>query len=60
MGWIRLSKSFIAILVIFINKKNGLLRLVQDYRTLNIITTKNKYPLSIRRPNCLLTLNSEH
>ena len=60
MGWIRLSKSSMAILVFFINKKNSLLRLAQDYRALSIITTKNKYPLSIRKPNCSSTLNLKH
>ena len=31
--------------VFFIKKKDGTLRLVQDYRTLNAMTVKNKYPL---------------
>jgi len=31
--------------VFFIKKKDGLLRLVQDYRALNSMTVKNKYPL---------------
>ena len=31
----------------FIKKKDGLLRLVQDYRALNAVTVKNKYPLSL-------------
>jgi hypothetical protein len=33
--------------VIFIKKKDGGLRLVQDYRALNSITIKNKYPLPL-------------
>jgi len=33
--------------VFFIKKKDGSLRLVQDYRALNFITVKNKYPLSL-------------
>jgi hypothetical protein len=33
--------------VFFIKKKDGSLRLVQDYRTLNSITVKNKYPLPL-------------
>ena len=31
----------------FIKKKDGSLRLVQDYRALNAITVKNKYPLPL-------------
>jgi len=31
--------------VFFIKKKDGSLRLVQDYRALNSMTVKNKYPL---------------
>jgi len=42
---IRPSKSSIAAPVFFIKKKNGLLRLVQDYRALNAVTVKNRYPL---------------
>ena len=34
-------------LVFFIKKKDGSLRLVQDYRALNEITVKNKYPLPL-------------
>jgi len=34
-----------AALVFFIKKKDGSLRLVQDYRVLNSMTVKNKYPL---------------
>jgi len=33
--------------VFFIKKKDGLLHLVQDYRALNAITVKNKYPLPL-------------
>jgi len=43
---IRSSKSPIAAPVFFIKKKDGLLWLVQDYRTLNAVTVKNRYPLS--------------
>ena len=46
-GQIRQSKSPIAAPVFFIKKKNSSLKLVQDYRTLNAITIKNKYPLSL-------------
>jgi len=31
--------------VFFIKKKDGSLQLVQDYRALNSMTVKNKYPL---------------
>ena len=33
--------------VFFIKKKDGMLRLVQDYRQLNKITIKNHYPLPL-------------
>ncbi|GLB45814.1 putative retrotransposable element tf2 155 kda protein type 1-like [Lyophyllum shimeji] len=33
--------------VFFIKKKDGSLRLVQDYRALNVITVKNRYPLPL-------------
>jgi len=33
--------------VFFIKKKDGSLRLVQDYRVLNAVTVKNRYPLSL-------------
>jgi len=46
-GWIRPSKSPIAAPVFFIKKKDGSLRLVQDYHVLNAITVKNRYPLSL-------------
>ena len=36
-----------ASLVFFIKKKDGTLWLVQDYRALNAITVKNKYPLPL-------------
>ena len=44
-GRIRPSKSPMASPVFFIKKKDGTLRLVQDYRVLNAMTVKNKYPL---------------
>jgi len=46
-GRIRPSKSPIAALVFFIKKKDGSLRLVQDYRALNAVTVKNRYPLPL-------------
>jgi len=33
--------------VFFIKKKDGSLRLIQDYRMLNAMTVKNKYPLPL-------------
>ena len=44
-GRIRPSKSLMAAPVFFIKKKDGSLRLVQDYRALNSMMVKNKYPL---------------
>lgn len=46
-GWIRPSKSPMALPVFFIKKKDGGLRLVQDYRALNVMTIKNQYPLPL-------------
>src|SRR6266545_3432641 len=44
-GRVRPSKSPMATSVFFVKKKDGKLRLVQDYRALNAMTVKNKYPL---------------
>jgi len=46
-GRIRPSKSPMASPVFFIKKKDGSLRLVQDYRVLNSFTIKNRYPLPL-------------
>ena len=46
-GRIQPSKSPMASPVFFINKKDSGLRLVQDYRMLNAMTVKNKYPLPL-------------
>ena len=46
-GRIRPSKSPMASPVFFVKKKCGGLRLVQDYRALNAMTVKNKYPLPL-------------
>jgi hypothetical protein len=46
-GRIRPSKSPMASPVFFVKKKDGSLRLVQDYRKLNDITIKNSYPLPL-------------
>jgi hypothetical protein len=44
-GYLRPSKSPMASPVFFIKKKDGSLQLIQDYRRLNKITIKNRYPL---------------
>lgn len=46
-GCIRPSKSPMASPVFFIKKKDGSLRLVQDYRALNEMTIKNRYPIPL-------------
>ncbi len=46
-GRIRPSKSPMAAPFFFVKKKDGSLRPVQDYRLLNSITVKNKYPLPL-------------
>ena len=44
-GFIRPSVSSWGALVLFVKKKNGTIRLYIDYRQLNKVTIKNKYPL---------------
>lgn len=44
-GFIRLSKSSYGAPVLFVKKKDGSMRMCIDYRALNKITVKNKYPL---------------
>jgi len=46
-GRIHPSKSPMAAPVFFIKKKDSSLQLVQDYRALNSMTVKNKYPLPL-------------
>jgi len=46
-GQIQSLKSPMAAPVFFIKKKDGSLRLVQDYHALNAVTIKNKYPLPL-------------
>ena len=46
-GCIRPSKSLFASAFFFVKKKDGRLRPVQDYRKLNNITVKNRYPLPL-------------
>ena len=44
-GFIRNSSSPWACPVLFIKKKDGTDRMVVDYRPVNLVTIKNKYPL---------------
>ena len=44
-GFIRASVSSWVALILFIKKKDGCLRLCINYRELNRVTVKNKYPL---------------
>ena len=46
-GWIRPSKSPFGSPVLFVKKPDGSLRLCVDYRKLNEITIKNRYPLPL-------------
>jgi len=46
-GRIRPSQSPWASSFFFVKKKDGKLRLTQDYRALNAVTVKNAYPLPL-------------
>jgi hypothetical protein len=46
-GWIKKSKSPAGAPILFIPKPDGSLRLCVDYRALNKITIKNRYPLPL-------------
>lgn len=44
-GYIKKSESELVAPVFFVKKKEGTLRLMQDYRKLNMITVRNRYPI---------------
>jgi len=44
-GWIRPSKSLAGVLILFVLKLDGTIRLYIDYRGLNKVTIKNRYLL---------------
>jgi hypothetical protein len=44
-GYIKPSKSPYGAPLFFVHKKNGTLKMCVDYRTLNKVTMKNRYPL---------------
>jgi Reverse transcriptase (RNA-dependent DNA polymerase) len=46
-GFIKASSSPIAALVIFVKKPGGGLRFYVDYRALNAVTVKNRYPIPL-------------
>ena len=46
-GFIRASQSPGGVPVLFVKKKEGTLQLCVDYRALNQITQKNKYPIPL-------------
>jgi hypothetical protein len=44
-GYIKPSKSPYGALVLFVHKKDGTLKMCVDYKALNKVTMKNRYPL---------------
>ena len=46
-GYIRHSKSKITQPVMFVPKKNGELKMCVDYKRINAVTVKNKYPFPL-------------
>ena len=46
-GWIRRSKSPVSAPIVFARKNDGSIRVCIDYRNLNKVTIKNRYPLPL-------------
>jgi hypothetical protein len=46
-GWIRPSKSPVGASILFVLKADGTMRLCVDYRGLNKVTIKNRYPIPL-------------
>jgi hypothetical protein len=44
-GYIKPSKSPYGAPILFVHKKDGTLKMCEDYRALNKVSTKNRYPL---------------
>jgi hypothetical protein len=47
IGWIRHSKLPARTFILFVSKPDGSLRLYVDYRALNKVIIKNRYPLPL-------------
>jgi len=58
-GYICKSKSPYASSFFFVHKKDGKMRLVQDYRKINTITVRNQYPLLLIA-NLIRDLSNTH
>ena len=46
-GWIQKSTSPISTPIVFAKKKDGSIRVCVDYRNINRVTIKNRYPLPL-------------
>lgn len=46
-GFIRVSNSLVVVLVLFVKKPSGRLRFCVDYRNLNKLTKKDRYPFPL-------------